>query len=56
MSTAGPYTRWPLGKGFDRYYGFLGAETDQFSPDLVYDNHYVEPPKTRRKAITSPKI
>jgi hypothetical protein len=31
MSTAGPYTRWPVGKGFDRYYGFLGAETDQFS-------------------------
>ena len=46
MSTAGPYTRWPVGKGFDRYYGFLGAETDQFSPDLVYDNHYIEPPKT----------
>ena len=43
---AGPYDRWPLGKGFDRYYGFLGAETDQFSPDLVYDNHYIEPPKT----------
>ena len=46
MSTAGPYTRWPTQKGFDRYYGFLGAETDQFSPDLVYDNHYVDPPKT----------
>lgn len=46
MSAAGPYDRWPLGRGFDRYYGFLGAETDQFSPDLVYDNHYVEPPKT----------
>ena len=46
MSTAGPYTRWPVGRGFDRYYGFLGAETDQFSPDLVYDNHYIEPPKT----------
>ncbi len=49
MSTAGPYTRWPVGKGFDRYYGFLGAETDQFSPDLVYDNHYVEPPKTEEE-------
>ncbi len=44
MSMAGPFDRWPLGRSFDRYYGFLGAETDQFRPDLVYDNHYVEPP------------
>ena len=46
MSVSGPYIRWPLGRGFDRYYGFLGAETDHFHPDLVYDNHYAEPPKT----------
>ena len=38
--------RWPLGRGFERYYGFLGGETDQYHPDLVYDNHEVEPPKT----------
>lgn len=38
---AGPWDRWPLGRGFDRFYGFLGAETDQFDPDLVRDNHYV---------------
>jgi len=36
--------RWPLGRGFERYYGFLGGETNQWYPDLVYDNHYVEPP------------
>ncbi len=47
MTMAGPFDRWPLGRGFDRYYGFLGAETDQFSPDLVYDNHFTEPEKTR---------
>lgn len=35
---------WPLGRGFERYYGFLGGETDQWYPDLVYDNHLTEPP------------
>jgi arylsulfatase len=45
-SSAGPYDRWPLGRGFDRYYGFLGGDTHQYYPDLVYDNHQVDPPKT----------
>ena len=45
-SAAGPYDNWPCQRGFDRYYGFLDGETDQFSPDLVYDNHRVEPPTT----------
>ncbi len=31
-SAAGPHTNWPLQKGFDRFYGFLQGETDQFSP------------------------
>ena len=44
MSMAGPFHQWPLGRGFDRFYGFLGAETNQYYPDLVYDNHLVEPP------------
>ncbi|OAT67100.1 arylsulfatase [Mycobacteroides immunogenum] len=37
---------WPLSRGFDRFYGFMGGETDQWYPDLVYDNHPVEPPAT----------
>jgi len=41
-----PRWRWPLGRGFERFYGFLGGETDQYHPDLVYDNHEVDPPKT----------
>lgn len=45
-SAAGPYDQWPLQRGFDRYYGFLEGETDQFHPELVYDNHSVEPPAT----------
>ena len=43
-SAAGPFDQWPCQRGFDRYYGFLDGETDQFSPDLVADNHRVEPP------------
>ena len=40
----GPFDGWPLGRGFDRYYGFLDAETDQYSPELVRDNTHVTAP------------
>ncbi|WP_099023240.1 arylsulfatase [Mycolicibacterium palauense] len=46
VSAAGPYDRWPLGRGFERYYGFLGGDTHQYYPDLVFDNHQVDAPKT----------
>lgn len=46
VSAAGPYDRWPLGRGFERFYGFLGGDTHQYYPELVYDNHSVEPEKT----------
>src|SRR4051794_36367896 len=45
-TAAGPYDRWPLARGFERFYGFLGGDTSQWYPDLVYDNHQVEPPAT----------
>jgi arylsulfatase len=45
-SAAGPYDQWPCQRGFDRFYGFLEGETDQFHPDLVYDNHRIDPPAT----------
>lgn len=45
-SAAGPYDRWPLGRGFERYYGFLRGDTHQYYPDLVHDNHQVDPPRT----------
>ncbi|HUY42240.1 MAG TPA: arylsulfatase [Acidimicrobiales bacterium] len=45
-SSAGPFDQWPLQRGFDRFYGFLDGETDQFAHDLVYDNHRVDPPRT----------
>jgi arylsulfatase A-like enzyme len=45
-SAAGPYDRWPLGRGFERYYGFLGGDTHQYYPELVRDNGQTEPEKT----------
>src|SRR6185437_11191759 len=38
---------WPLGRGFDRWYGFHGGETHQFRPALYCDNHAVRPPDSR---------
>ena len=46
MTAAGPYDRWPLGRGFERYYGFLGGDTNQYYPELVRDNSQTEPEKT----------
>ncbi len=43
-TAAGPYRNWPLQRGFDRYYGFLQGETDQFHPELTRDNHFIDPP------------
>jgi len=35
-SVSGPYDRWPTGSGFDKFYGFIGGETNQWAP-AVYD-------------------
>jgi arylsulfatase len=34
--------QWPLQMGWDRFYGFIGGETNQWYPDLIEDNHFVE--------------
>jgi arylsulfatase len=44
-SHSGPFDRWPLGYGFERFYGFLQGDTNQWTPNLVCDNHYVDPPR-----------
>jgi arylsulfatase A-like enzyme len=40
---AGPFDRWPSGKGFEHYYGFLGSQTDEYHPDLFEDNTHIKP-------------
>jgi arylsulfatase A-like enzyme len=44
MNAASSKRQWPLGRGFERYYGFLGGETNQWYPDLIEDNHPVAQP------------
>lgn len=44
ISGGGSRSEWPLQKGFDRFYGFLGGETNNWHPDLVEDNHFTEQP------------
>jgi arylsulfatase A-like enzyme len=46
ITASGPFDRWPLGQGFERFYGFLSGETSQWEPDLWHDNHKVDPPHT----------
>lgn len=43
-SPAGPFDRWPTGEGFEEFYGFLGAETDQFRPTLIHGTTPIDPP------------
>jgi arylsulfatase A-like enzyme len=45
-SAAGPYDRWPLSRGFERFYGFLGGDTHQYYPELVRDNSQIDPPRS----------
>ncbi|GCL71177.1 arylsulfatase [Paenibacillus naphthalenovorans] len=46
QSNVGPFDNWPLGRGFEHYYGFLSGATSQWYPDLVEDNRRVPQPKT----------
>ena len=43
-SPAGPYDHWPAQRGFDRFYGFLSGETNQWNPELVLGNERIEQP------------
>lgn len=43
QTPAGPFNRWPTGRGFERFYGFLAGETDQYTPMLWENNNKIEP-------------
>ncbi|EJG02145.1 arylsulfatase [Flavobacterium sp. F52] len=45
LDMASSKERWPLGLGFDRFYGFIGGETNQWYPSLIEDNHFIEQPQ-----------
>ena len=44
MTQAGPFRQWPLGRGFERFYGFLYSLVDQWHPELVRDNSFIATP------------
>jgi arylsulfatase len=46
VSVAGPFDRWPTRSGFDKFYGFIGGETNQWSPTIYDGTSQVEPPRT----------
>jgi arylsulfatase len=46
VTAAGPFSDWPLSRGFDRWYGFHGALADSWHPELFEDNHAIDSPNT----------
>lgn len=46
LGETGPFDRWPLRQGFDRFYGLIGGETNQYFPNLVDGFTPIDPPKT----------
>jgi arylsulfatase A-like enzyme len=57
LTAAGPYNRWPLGRGFEHFYGFLGGSTDQWHPNLVEGNDVIniEPNTTHLNHLLADK-
>ena len=46
LESGGPYDQWPLGRGFEKFYGFLNGATSQFMPEIIQDNTVIDPPGT----------
>lgn len=44
-SVAGPFDRWPHHQGFDKFYGFLGGETNHWAPFIYDGTHQMELPE-----------
>lgn len=51
--SAGPHDNWPIGKGFSRWYGFHGALTDQWNPELCQDNRPIRLEKTENYHLST---
>jgi arylsulfatase len=43
LTPAGPFNRWPTGRGFDHFFGFMAGETDQYTPMLWENTSKIEP-------------
>ena len=56
MTAAGPFDQWPLGRGFQRYYGFLYSLMDHWYPELISDNHAIPTPRSPGYHLTEDLI
>ena len=52
VSASGPFDHWPTGEGFEDFYGFVGAETNQYAPTLYQGTKPVEPPSDPNYHLT----
>jgi arylsulfatase len=52
VSPVGPFDHWPIGSGFEYFYGFIGGEANQYYPGLYEGTTAVEPPKTPEEGYT----
>ena len=52
LTPKGPFDHWPTGYGFEHFYGFIGGETDQYSPSLYKDNTAIEAPRDPKYHLT----
>ena len=52
VSVSGPFDRWPTGSGFDKFYGFIGGETNQWAPAIFDGVTRVEQPQTKNYHFT----
>jgi len=53
VSVSGPYDRWPTHSGFDKFYGFIGGEANQWSPALYDGVTQIETPRTPNYQLTT---
>ena len=51
MSAAGPYDRWPLRRGFERFYGFLGGETRHYSLNCDLRQSFHRPSQSSKRGL-----
>ncbi|MDT5204169.1 MAG: hypothetical protein QOD34_805 [Mycobacterium sp.] len=52
VSPVGPFNQWPTGSGFEYFYGFVGAEANQYFPGLYEGTSPIEPPKSPEEGYT----
>lgn len=53
VSVSGPYDRWPTGSGFDKFYGFIGGETNQWAPAIYDGVTRIEQPQVKDYHFTT---